>query len=59
MFESYDPVLIGEWACKVSKYDSQVQAFMWHIITMESHIQWFESEYDAVMWIEYMSCKYV
>ena len=58
-FETYEAVMIGDWGCKVSKYGDQVMAFMWHLYIEESQIQWFDSEYDAVMWIEYMSAKYV
>ncbi|MEK9695668.1 MAG: hypothetical protein VW270_07865 [Candidatus Poseidoniales archaeon] len=58
-FESYEPIQIGDWGCKVSKYGSQIMVFMWHIEVMDTHLQYFDDEYDAVMWMEYMSAKYV
>jgi len=59
IFESYEPIQIGDWGCKVSKYGSQIMVFMWHIQAMDTYLQFFNSEYDAVIWMEYMSAKYV
>ena len=58
-FESYEPIQIGDWGCKVSKYGSQIMVFMWHIQAMDTYLQYFNSEYDAVIWMEYISAKYV
>ncbi len=58
-FESYKPIQIGDWGCKVSKYGGQIMVFMWHIQAMDTYLQCFESEYEAVRWMEYMSAKYV
>ena len=59
IFETYEPVLVGDWGCKVSKLGSQIMVFMWHIYNLDSQIEWFDSEYDAVLWMEYMSAKHV
>jgi hypothetical protein len=59
IFESYEAVLVGDWGCKVSKMNNQVMVFMWHMYNLDSQIEWFDSEYDAVLWMEYMSAKYV
>lgn len=58
-FESYEPIQIGDWGSKVSKYGSQIMVFMWHVQALDTYLQYFDSEYDAVMWMEYMSAKYV
>jgi len=58
-FESYETAQIGEWLVKVSKLDGQVMAFVWNPIICESAIDWFDSEYEAVLWIDYMTAKYV
>ena len=58
-FESYEPIQIGDWGCKVSKMGSQIMVFMWHIEALDTYLQYFDDEYDAVMWMEYMSAKYV
>lgn len=59
IFETYEPIQIGDWGCKVSKYGTQIMVFMWHIQAMDTYLQYFDDEYDAVMWMEYMSAKYV
>ena len=59
LFESYEPIQIGDWGCKVSKYTDQIMVFMWHIDALDTYLQYFDTEYDAVLWMEYMSAKYV
>ena len=59
IFESYDPVQVGDWGCKVSRYSNQFMVFMWHLHNLDCQCEFFESEYDAVLWMEYMSAKYV
>lgn len=59
IFETYEPIQIGDWGCKVSKYADQVMVFMWHRFNYDTYCEFFTSELDAVMWMEYMSAKYV
>lgn len=60
LFESYEPAMVGEWIVKVSTYGpNQVMVFMTNEMTLEAHLQFFDSEVEAVHWIEYMSAKYV
>ena len=58
-FESYETVQIGEWLVKVSKLYDQIQVFMWNPLICESSIQWFDCEYEAIYFVDYMSAKYV
>jgi len=58
-FESYELAQIGDWDIKVSKMDGTVMVFAWNPVICESAIDWFDSEYDAVFWIDYMTAKYI
>jgi len=58
-FVTYEPVCVGDWVVKVSKMDEQVQVFLYHPYSIESQIQWFTEEYDAILWIDYMCAKYI
>lgn len=59
VYESYESVQLGECEVKISKYYNQIQVFLFNYSTAETAIHWFDSEYEAVMWIEYMTQKYV
>jgi hypothetical protein len=58
MFESYEAVYVGNCIVKISKLDKQIQVFLYSQYTMECRIEWFFEEYDAIVWVEYMSQKY-
>jgi hypothetical protein len=58
-FESYEPVRMGECGVKISKYENQIQVFVFNFATAETAIQWFKNEYEAVMWIEHMTEKFI
>lgn len=58
-FISYEPVFIGEWIVKISKMQDQTQVFLYNNYSRESEIQWFDEEYDAILWIDYMCAKYI
>ena len=58
-FESYETIGLGDWLIKISKMNGTIMVFMWNVMSAESAIDWFDSEQEAYMWIEYMSAKYV
>lgn len=58
-FETYELASIGDWYVKISKMDGTVMVFIYNPIILESAIDWFDSEYEAVLWIDYMTAKYV
>lgn len=57
-FESYEPILIGEWGAKISKHGDHMMVFMWNIHDLTTQLRFFTSEYDAILWMEYMSARY-
>jgi hypothetical protein len=50
---------MGECGVKISKYENQIQVFVFNFATAETAIQWFKNEYEAVMWIEHMTEKFI
>jgi hypothetical protein len=58
-FQSYDSVEIGDWCVKISVLDNTWMIFIWNPIICESQVEWFDSEYEAVLWLDYMTAKYV
>lgn len=58
-FFSYHTIYADDWAIKVSTMGAQIQVFMWNSALGESTIEWFDNNMDAMLWIDYMTSKYV
>ena len=58
-FLSYRTIYADDWCIKVSTMGGQIQVFVWNSSLGESTIEWFDNNMDAMLWIDYMTSKYV